>query len=107
MCQSIEKPSTRRPRPSACVIAKESPELAREVAKNSSAPLDLLEVLSRERDPLVKEALAGNPNTPLPALLRLAVEHPARLLENPALPLLLLENPSFFEGSCRLGPSSP
>ena len=45
----------------------------------------------------MRVALAGNPNTPVELLLQLAAEFPREFLANPALPLLLLENPRLLE----------
>ncbi|MCU0655834.1 MAG: hypothetical protein MUF64_11295 [Polyangiaceae bacterium] len=44
----------------------------------------------------VQAALASNPNLPKKGLLRLLALQPQRVLENPALELLLLENPRLF-----------
>lgn len=44
----------------------------------------------------VRRAVAANPNTPTPVLLRLAVHFPEEVLHNPVLDLLLLENPNLL-----------
>jgi hypothetical protein len=41
-------------------------------------------------------AVASNPNTPVETLLRLAGAYPEQFCANPALPLLLLENPNLL-----------
>ena len=66
------------------------------VAKNPAAPGELLRALSATKRPAVQQAVALNPNTPLQVLLRLADAFPLAL-QNPALPLLLLENPNPIE----------
>ncbi|MCU0656178.1 MAG: hypothetical protein MUF64_13270 [Polyangiaceae bacterium] len=55
---------------------------------------------SRSVDPAiarVREALAGNPNSPTDLLLALTPSHLAAVLANPALTLLLLDQPALFE----------
>jgi hypothetical protein len=66
------------------------------VAQNPSTPGELLRALSKMKRPLLQQAVALNPNTPLQVLLRLADAFPVAL-QNPALPLLLLENPNPIE----------
>lgn len=68
----------------ACLAAASSPE---------SAP-EQLAALAQHFDPAVRAAVADNPSTPVPVLLSLAGEHPARVLHNPLLALLLLESPT-------------
>jgi hypothetical protein len=78
---------------------KLSPEQIRTaelVATNPIAPGELLRVLAEMKHPSLQRAVALNPNTPLLVLLRLADAFPAAL-QNPALPLLLLENPNPIE----------
>ncbi|HEY7835787.1 MAG TPA: hypothetical protein VIG30_19615 [Ktedonobacterales bacterium] len=64
-------------------------------AANPATPAATLEVLGRNADPLVRAAVAGNPNTRLAVLLTLAAQFPRQVLDNPALPFLLLERPDF------------
>jgi hypothetical protein len=71
---------------------------ARAVAQNPSAPTSILERLSRSVDPEVKGLVAENPNTSLPTLFHLGVSYPSRVVRNPLLPLILLENPGIFSG---------
>ena len=59
----------------------------------ATAPQRLTE-LARESVTL-RRAVAGNPNTPTPWLLWLAKSYWRELLDNPVLPLLLLEDPGF------------
>ncbi|HEY7834440.1 MAG TPA: HEAT repeat domain-containing protein, partial [Ktedonobacterales bacterium] len=54
-----------------------------------------LEVLGGNLDATVRAAVAGNPNAPLAVLLALAAQFPREVLDNPALPFLLLERPEF------------
>lgn len=41
--------------------------------------------------------IARNPNAPPELLVQIIFQHPREVLENPALSILVLENPSFFE----------
>jgi hypothetical protein len=43
-----------------------------------------------------KRAIARHPNTPPDILMELFFQHPDSILENPALPFLLMEEPNFF-----------
>jgi hypothetical protein len=78
-------------------IVRARPDLGRSLSQNPGAPAELLALLSRGQDPSVEEALLGNPSTPLEILFRLGHLYPARLLENPLFPLLLLERPNLAE----------
>lgn len=75
-------------------LAQISIELARLVAKNSSAPPELLQELSASSDVIIRKNVAANPNTPTEILLNLGTEFPEQMLENPLFSLLLLENPN-------------
>ncbi|MFL5805175.1 MAG: HEAT repeat domain-containing protein [Roseiflexaceae bacterium] len=97
----------------------QDPRLAPIVASNSAVDADLLSELTDrgENSPLVATliglpvartnphkifdssdatlaAVAANPNTPVETLMRLAGVFPEQFCANPALPLLLLENPN-------------
>ncbi|MBE9176758.1 hypothetical protein IQ225_18170 [Synechocystis salina LEGE 06155] len=72
----------------------QEPELAVVVASNVITPPELLEELSHSKDQSVREACAGNPNTPTEVLLLLAGQFTEQLLENPVFELLLIENPN-------------
>lgn len=78
-------------------LAQKMWSLARVVAKNSSAPPELLEWLGRGDDSSTWEALAENPSTPPRLLLRLSHHFPQKLLENPVFPLLFVEEPGLFQ----------
>jgi len=70
-------------------------ELAR--ATDPATPADQLESLARtSADASVLGAIAANPNAPAALLLRLVAAQPRAFLQNPALPLMLLENPDFW-----------
>ncbi|MCJ8281001.1 MAG: hypothetical protein MJK14_14250, partial [Rivularia sp. ALOHA_DT_140] len=70
-------------------------ELTRIVAGNANTAPLLLQDLSFSSDVIIRENIAGNPNTPTEILLQLGAEFPLKLLENPVFSLLLLENPNF------------
>ncbi|MGB8699752.1 MAG: hypothetical protein WCD18_10080 [Thermosynechococcaceae cyanobacterium] len=77
-------------------LAALNPVLSRRVATNSAAEPDLLEQLSRSNDAETRKAVANNPNTPTEALLKLGIEFPAALFDNPIFALLLLDDPNFI-----------
>jgi hypothetical protein len=52
--------------------------------------------LSQNKDVEILVAVTKNPNTPLPILLTLAQKYPAQFLQNPILPMLLLEHPQLL-----------
>ena len=66
------------------------------VAKNAAAPEALLTELSHSADLATRRALVTNPATPLDVLHEIAKQFPEELLDNPALDVFLLENPTFF-----------
>ena len=68
----------------------------RAVAKNLRTPPTALEVLSHSKDQSTRESVVGNPNSPAAVLCKLGGQFPNQLLNNPALDLMLLENPGLF-----------
>jgi hypothetical protein len=58
---------------------------------------ELLRELAAKSSKAVCERITANPNTPTDILFKLGAKFPKQLLENPILPLLLLENPNFIE----------
>lgn len=66
------------------------------VAKNPHTPPKALKKLGSSRDKYIRKAVAGNPNTPADIMSGLGGQFPMELLGNPALDLLLLENPDLF-----------
>lgn len=83
-------------------LAKTNIDLARLVALNPSSPLELLRKLANGSDKATRQHVAANPNTPTEVLQKLGDEFPKEVSRNPALPLLLLENPNirFFRTYC-------
>ena len=79
-------------------------ELARQpglmliVAANPATSGETLEKLLVHKDKAIRQAVAGNPNTPVRHLLGLAQEFPGEFLSNPVLPLLTLSQPDFIKG---------
>jgi hypothetical protein len=71
--------------------------LARIVAKNSMTSSELLQQLASSSDKFVLEAVTSNPNTPPEVLLELGKRFTKKFIENPCLPLMLLENPNLFK----------
>lgn len=78
-------------------IAKQNIELARIVAKNPSTEPKLLAKLAYDLDKEIRAAVTNNPNTPSDILWTLGAEFPEKLLSNPVLELLFLENPELLE----------
>ena len=78
-------------------LAAISTNLKRLVAKNISAPPELLQELSYSCDHATRQNVAANPNTPTDVLLYLGGKFPEQLLNNPVFSLLWLENPNFLE----------
>ncbi|MUG98516.1 hypothetical protein F7734_41975 [Scytonema sp. UIC 10036] len=77
-------------------LARSSTELSRIVATNSSAAPQLLRELGYSADEITRRCVASNPNTPVEDLLELGTEFPEEFLNNPVLPLVVLENPNFL-----------
>ena len=67
-------------------------------AQNPRATADELLMLSYTHDQDVLASVAVHPNAPAPLLARLAVQFPAEVLGNPALPLLRLAQPQLLSG---------
>jgi hypothetical protein len=74
-------------------------DIGLELARASSAETSEAELLrlAGSSSTTIRAAVAGNPNTPPATLLLLAGGFPEAFLGNPALPLLLLENPALFD----------
>lgn len=72
------------------------PRAALEAASAHDTPPHLLESLAHHVDTTVRRAVASNPNTPALVAGTLAASFPQNFLDNPALPLWLLENVNFF-----------
>lgn len=65
-------------------------------AQNPNTPPEELATLATHPSLSVRHAVTQNPNTPKETLYKLAADFPDAFLQNPALPLLLLESPDFF-----------
>jgi pentose-5-phosphate-3-epimerase len=78
-------------------LAQISTELPQLVAKNPSAPSELLQELSNSGDVITRQNVVANPNTPTEVLLNLGSEFPEQLLNNPSFFLLWLENPNLLD----------
>ena len=76
----------------------------RHLASDPATPPETLSELARIGDASVRAAIACNPNTPVKTLLDVGSDYPHEFLRNPALPLLLLEQPDLPE---RLQPLVP
>jgi hypothetical protein len=77
-------------------LLNQTPLINAQLAKNPATPPDVLKILSSSNSNSIRESVAENPNTPLKVLFHLGAQYPKQLLRNPALPLILLENPNTF-----------
>src|SRR5579859_105455 len=66
------------------------PTLKSIVAANPATSPALITSLSQEQDPVIRQAVAQNPNAPIQVLCQLASHFPREFLDNPLLPLLNL-----------------
>ncbi|BAY89344.1 hypothetical protein [Tolypothrix sp. LEGE 11397] len=73
-----------------------SHQLAIAAANNIDTTPELLTELATHQDIKIRQAIAGNPNTPIDVLFQLAEEFPIEFIKNPILPLLQLENTNFY-----------
>lgn len=73
------------------------PEVDRAVAAHPNAGSSLLSELSHSSDKATRARVAANPATATADLLRLGGQFPKAFLDNPALDLLMLENPALLE----------
>ncbi|KAF3887348.1 MULTISPECIES: variant leucine-rich repeat-containing protein [Nostocales] len=67
-----------------------------EEASDQNTPAERLRELAAKGNTTIRSAVAQNPNTPPDLLLQLFYFLPVEVLNNPAIPLLLLENPNFL-----------
>lgn len=72
------------------------PALQKLIAANPATPHTILARLACHWDPVVRRAVAHNPNADLPLLQKLASEFPDEFLTNPQIPLLILTSPNFI-----------
>ena len=79
-------------------LAGTSVELARLVAKNPSTAADYLEELSGSSDKSVRSNIAGNPSSPVAAVMAVGSQFPEQMLLNPSFDLYLLSEPRLLEG---------
>lgn len=78
-------------------LAELDTELARFVARNDSATDALLKQLGSHSDATVRKWVATHPATPVNVLLKLGLQFPEQLLQNPILDFLFLENPALLK----------
>ena len=93
--QEAESPDTSAARLKA--LAKETKELARLVAANTSCPRTLLQSLSLHADNAVRKRVASNPQTPAKVAASLGSQFPNQLLDNSAFDAYLLEYPDLLK----------
>ncbi|MEN9418050.1 MAG: hypothetical protein RI988_1670, partial [Pseudomonadota bacterium] len=78
-------------------LAGQHVEVDRVLASHPQASAALLSSLSHSSDRATRSRVAANPDTPAADILRLGQQFPKEILANPALDLLLLENPALME----------
>ena len=71
-------------------------EVDRAIASHARAPAELLSTLSHSSDRATRARVAANPSTPTADIVRLGQQFPKEFLANPALDLLMLENPALL-----------
>lgn len=77
-------------------LAKESLALRELVSQNPNAPAELLHTLAHSPDRSLHQSIVQNPNCPRELLVWLGSRCAEGFFRNPALPLLLLEDPNYF-----------
>lgn len=66
-------------------------------AQNPETPPKRLKQIAKEGNKKIRKAVAANPNTPLKVLKDLSFKFPKSFLQNPILPLWILEDANFLE----------
>ena len=67
---------------------------ARQLAQDETISPEVLAQLAKNKDDRTRKAVAANPNTPIETLLSICFEFPVEVINNPIIPLLILENPN-------------
>ena len=67
-------------------------EQARQIAQDETTAPKLLAELANSEDKQTRKAVAANPNIPIETLLSICFEFPRQVIDNPIIPLLILEN---------------
>ena len=67
-------------------------EISRQLAKDETTAPEVLVNLAKSEDNLTRKYVASNPNTPTEVLLNICFEFPVEVINNPIIPLLILEN---------------
>lgn len=65
-------------------------------ALDENTPTERLREIANNSNKAIRTAVAANPNTPPDVLIECFYEVPATVLKNPAIQLILLEKPDFF-----------
>ena len=68
-------------------------EIGRQLAKDETTASEVLVNLAKNEDYTIRQYVAANPNTPIEVLLSICFEFPVEVINNPIIPLLILENP--------------
>jgi hypothetical protein len=68
----------------------------RDLSKDPTTDQQKLLKLQQSYDGITRQNVAGNPNTPIEAIWKLAKEFPYQVIENPVFPLITLGNPQWM-----------
>lgn len=68
-------------------------EPTRKLARDETTSPEILADLAKSEDDRTRQYVAKNPNTPVEILLNICFEFPNEVINNPVIPLLVLENP--------------
>jgi hypothetical protein len=68
----------------------------RQFSRDPTSDRQTLLKLHRSSDRITRQNVAGNPNTPIEAIWKLAKEFPYQVIENPVFPLITLGNPQWI-----------
>ena len=69
-------------------------EQTRKLARDETTTPKVLAELANSEDKQTRQALAANPNASIETLLSICFEFPGEVINNPIIPLFILENPS-------------
>jgi hypothetical protein len=68
----------------------------RQLSKDPMSDHQILLKLHHNSDQITRQNIAGNPNTPIEVIWKLAKEFPYQVIENPVFPLITLGNPQWI-----------
>lgn len=75
----------------------------RQIAEDETTAPGVLAQLAKSQDYYTRKYVAANPNTPPEILLSICREFPDEVMNNPVIPLLILENPYLLTCEIKIG----